>query len=275
MVEEETASAETPAATAWSSASGKAFGHATVDALSSVPSQPLASGSHMKQEAIHGGVGQVKEEMCTQPRSTSSSLGGPSDHQATKHGTRSGPSYAPCRTQDESESQNGQLGLGDATYLDQKPVECDRKPVTEDLEREMTTALTGSPTTQRRNVHVGTATDVLSDEQRAILDRVLRGQSVFFTGSAGTGKTAVIRAIAEVFAERRFPFDCRTCIERTLESASLETMGPADSKDDIRVRHRGSDEATRWGEGDHRCIARAEDTRWILGVTASTGFAAR
>jgi len=53
VVEEETASAETPAATAWSSASGKAFGHATVDALSSVPSQPLASGSHMEQDALH------------------------------------------------------------------------------------------------------------------------------------------------------------------------------------------------------------------------------
>ena len=273
MVEEETASAETPAATAWSGASGKANCHATVDALSSVPSQPLASGSDMEHEAVRGGVGQVKEEMCTQPRSTSSSLGCPSDHQATKQGTRSGPSYAPCLTQVEAESQNGQLGVEDATCLDQKPVECDLKPLIEDLEGEMTTALTGSPTTSRGAIKFSAAMATLSDEQRSIVDRVLRGQSVFFTGSAGTGKTAVIRAIAEVFATRRFPFDCQICDGR--RSTDLRPTGSTNWLGETRIQDPGSKEAPRWREGDHRCVARTEDTRWILGITASTGFAAR
>ncbi|ELU39250.1 PIF1 domain-containing protein [Rhizoctonia solani AG-1 IA] len=35
----------------------------------------------------------------------------------------------------------------------------------------------------------------LSEEQRHILERVLRGESVFFTGSAGTGKSVLLRSI--------------------------------------------------------------------------------
>ncbi|CAE6438404.1 unnamed protein product [Rhizoctonia solani] len=37
----------------------------------------------------------------------------------------------------------------------------------------------------------------LSEEQRHVLNMVLRGESVFFTGSAGTGKSVLLRAIIE------------------------------------------------------------------------------
>ena len=37
----------------------------------------------------------------------------------------------------------------------------------------------------------------LSDEQSRILDRVKSGRNLFFTGSAGTGKSVLIRAITE------------------------------------------------------------------------------
>ncbi|KAF5336912.1 hypothetical protein D9611_003448 [Ephemerocybe angulata] len=38
---------------------------------------------------------------------------------------------------------------------------------------------------------------VLSPEQQAVLDKVIKGQSVFFTGSAGTGKSVLLREIIE------------------------------------------------------------------------------
>ncbi|KAG9075646.1 hypothetical protein FS749_012667, partial [Ceratobasidium sp. UAMH 11750] len=37
--------------------------------------------------------------------------------------------------------------------------------------------------------------DELSDEQRQILHKVREGESIFFTGSAGTGKSVLLRAI--------------------------------------------------------------------------------
>ncbi|KAG9104393.1 hypothetical protein FRC06_002947 [Ceratobasidium sp. 370] len=42
---------------------------------------------------------------------------------------------------------------------------------------------------------------VLSDEQRSVLDMVLSGKSVFFTGSAGTGKSVLLRQIIHSLSE--------------------------------------------------------------------------
>jgi ATP-dependent DNA helicase PIF1 len=43
----------------------------------------------------------------------------------------------------------------------------------------------------------------LSDQQRDILTRVLSGESFFYTGSAGTGKSVLLRAIIAAFRERQ------------------------------------------------------------------------
>lgn len=51
---------------------------------------------------------------------------------------------------------------------------------------------TPPPTTETQ-----TSLVALSDEQRAIVDYVLNGQNVFFTGSAGTGKSVVLRLLVQ------------------------------------------------------------------------------
>ncbi|KAJ1299572.1 hypothetical protein OPQ81_002538 [Rhizoctonia solani] len=45
----------------------------------------------------------------------------------------------------------------------------------------------------------------LSPEQQRVLDLVLQGRSVFFTGSAGTGKSVLLRNIIQSLRERRTP----------------------------------------------------------------------
>lgn len=45
----------------------------------------------------------------------------------------------------------------------------------------------------------------LTEEQRAVLDRVLDGKSCFFTGSAGTGKSVLLRAITRALSGRFRP----------------------------------------------------------------------
>jgi ATP-dependent DNA helicase PIF1 len=44
--------------------------------------------------------------------------------------------------------------------------------------------------------------DDLNDKQRAVLDAVLEGRNVFFTGNAGTGKTFLLRRIVEALQEK-------------------------------------------------------------------------
>ncbi|KIJ07606.1 hypothetical protein PAXINDRAFT_158369 [Paxillus involutus ATCC 200175] len=51
-------------------------------------------------------------------------------------------------------------------------------------------------------VTVHTPSIVLSQEQRAVLEMVQRGENVFFTGSAGTGKSVLLREIVEVCGGR-------------------------------------------------------------------------
>ena len=42
----------------------------------------------------------------------------------------------------------------------------------------------------------------MSVQQRKILDLAIAGENIFFTGSAGTGKSVVLRPIKKAFAER-------------------------------------------------------------------------
>ena len=88
----------------------------------------------------------------------------------------------------------------------------------------------------------------LSPQQTQILDRVLKGKSVFFTGSAGVGKSVLLRAIIGKFKERG-------------EAASFEYQRLIN---EYRAG-RGSDPDL----SDARSVVRGK-----LGVTASTGAAA-
>ncbi|KAL5632926.1 hypothetical protein ACGC1H_003426 [Rhizoctonia solani] len=51
----------------------------------------------------------------------------------------------------------------------------------------------------------GDADIELSPEQKHVLDLVLQGKSVFFTGSAGTGKSVLLRHIIKTLRDRRTP----------------------------------------------------------------------
>jgi ATP-dependent DNA helicase PIF1 len=76
----------------------------------------------------------------------------------------------------------------------------------------------------------------LTPQQQKILDRVMQGESVFFTGSAGTGKSVLLRAIIA----------------------------------ELRKRQGQARERFLRGLGDRDKNGR----RWQYGVTASTGLAA-
>ncbi|KAH7318843.1 PIF1-like helicase-domain-containing protein [Rhizoctonia solani] len=53
------------------------------------------------------------------------------------------------------------------------------------------------------SVPPGDADIELTQEQKYVLDLVLQGKSVFFTGSAGTGKSVLLRKIIQTLRERR------------------------------------------------------------------------
>lgn len=49
----------------------------------------------------------------------------------------------------------------------------------------------------------------LSFQQGQILDRIMAGESFFFTGPAGTGKSVLFRAIVKAFAEKSKKLEAR------------------------------------------------------------------
>ncbi|WWC65515.1 uncharacterized protein I303_108133 [Kwoniella dejecticola CBS 10117] len=83
----------------------------------------------------------------------------------------------------------------------------------------------------------------LSSQQEEILTRILKGENYFFTGSAGTGKSVLLRAIIRAFKQREED-------EKVLEEDNWRRYLSGETN----------------GE-------RSEVPRWKLGVTASTGMA--
>jgi Cdc6-like AAA superfamily ATPase len=90
----------------------------------------------------------------------------------------------------------------------------------------------------------------LSPEQERILGRIIAGEDFFFTGSAGTGKSVLLRAIIRSFKERHNAEK----VQRQRRVA--EVLG-----DLMRLK-----------EDDW--VDEKDVERWKLGVTASTGMAA-
>jgi Cdc6-like AAA superfamily ATPase len=89
----------------------------------------------------------------------------------------------------------------------------------------------------------------LTEQQAEILERILNGENIFFTGSAGTGKSVLLRAIIRAFKER---YDAEMAEDVKHKKANGETSssGEAYGVDEVKER------------------------RWKLAVTASTGMAA-
>ncbi len=91
----------------------------------------------------------------------------------------------------------------------------------------------------------------LSTQQSLILERILKGENFFFTGSAGTGKSVLLRAIIKALRERA----SKICAERLQgEEARVKAYLAGDIPPDELT------ESTERG--------------LLLGVTASTGMAA-
>ncbi|WRT69352.1 uncharacterized protein IL334_006336 [Kwoniella shivajii] len=85
----------------------------------------------------------------------------------------------------------------------------------------------------------------LSPQQQEILRRIMDGENFFFTGSAGTGKSVLLRAIVKAFKEH----------ERAEEAKVEEGW-------------------RRYLSGQDKDQEKGGRKRWKLGVTASTGMAA-
>lgn len=93
----------------------------------------------------------------------------------------------------------------------------------------------------------------LSAEQARILDRIMQGDNFFFTGSAGTGKSVLLRAIIREFNKRYWAGQK----QRSQERRDLEER---------YIR----------GDADGQAISKFDQVlseNWKLGVTASTGMA--
>ncbi|OCF40183.1 hypothetical protein I317_06007 [Kwoniella heveanensis CBS 569] len=88
----------------------------------------------------------------------------------------------------------------------------------------------------------------LSSQQQEILKRVLDGENYFFTGSAGTGKSVLLRAIINAFQER-------------------------DREERMGTMQQGWVDVLDWKNGAGKRKGQGEVKRWKLGVTASTGMA--
>jgi ATP-dependent DNA helicase PIF1 len=90
----------------------------------------------------------------------------------------------------------------------------------------------------------------LSQQQSDILKRILAGENFFFTGSAGTGKSVLLRAIIRAFRERE--------VEEIRNAPGfLERVWQEYMQSDRKTAPPTVDQVKRWK----------------LGVTASTGMA--
>jgi len=104
---------------------------------------------------------------------------------------------------------------------------------------------------------------ILSPPQQRILDMVLSGKSVLIHGSAGTGKSVLIRAIKKAFEVR------------------YEALHPLDHKADagegrgaVALARASGDYSRLQMTAEERVAHPLPEKKWKLRVTASTGLAA-
>eukprot|EP01133_Synstelium_polycarpum_P012907 gene12907-15161_t len=110
-------------------------------------------------------------------------------------------------------------------------------------------------TKNNRTIQDVQISDTLSDEQRAVVQRTLEGESLFFTGSAGTGKSFVLREIVRVLRflhGEAVHVTASTGIAAcniggtTLHSFAGVGLGDKTSKDYIRTLSNHTRNAARW-----------------------------
>lgn len=90
---------------------------------------------------------------------------------------------------------------------------------------------------------------VLSPQQQTILEKILNGENYFFTGSAGTGKSVLLRAIIKAFKDRRAAEIAESHANMERKWQDYLTLGLTGTAPSPGAK------------------------RWNLGVTASTGMA--
>lgn len=110
----------------------------------------------------------------------------------------------------------------------------------------------GEPQSEARawNLDKGRDETILSEQQQGILQKIINGESYFFTGSAGTGKSVLLRAIINYFKDKGIE-----------EHGNATVLMERKWEEYIQAGSRGTAPA-------HTSVR-----RWQLGVTASTGMA--